>query len=174
MRPTTRRGEGANRGTSGTAVAFCLTTMNTDRYARYEEQVKADLAWCAARGPDYAPCVYPGFSWYNMHHPSQGDNAMVFPLNQIPRQKGRFYWSLISAAIEAKAKMLYVAMFDEMDEGTAVFKCANQLPAGAQLCSYEGVPTDHYLWLTGQAGKMLRGEIPFSKQQPSRANSGAP
>lgn len=141
---------------------------------RYEEQVKADLAWCAARGLDYAPCVYPGFSWYNMHHPAQGDNAMVFPLNQIPRQKGRFYWSLISAAIEAKAKMLYVAMFDEMDEGTAIFKCANQLPAGVQLCSYEGVPTDHYLWLTGQAGKMLRGEIPFSRQQPVRANSGSP
>jgi hypothetical protein len=138
---------------------------------RYEEQVKADLAWCTSRGLDYTPCVYPGFSWHNMHHPSKGDNAMIFPLNQIPRQKGRFYWSLISAAIEAKAKMLYVAMFDEMDEGTAIFKCANQLPAGVQLCSYEGVPTDNYLWLTGQAGKMLRGEIPFSKQQPARSNS---
>lgn len=141
---------------------------------RYREQVKADLAWCAALGLDYAPCVYPGFSWHNMHHPVQGDNAMLFPLNQIPRQKGRFYWSLISAALEVKAKMLYVAMFDEMDEGTAIFKCANQLPAGVSLCSYEGVPTDHYLWLTGQAGKMLRGEIPFSQQQPARASSGPP
>jgi hypothetical protein len=140
--------------------------------ARYEEQVKADLAWCAGRGLDYAPCVYPGFSWYNMHNHGQGDNAMIFPLNQIPRQNGRFYWSLIGAAIEAKAKMLYVAMFDEIDEGTAIFKCANQLPAGVQLCGYEGVPTDNYLWLTGEAGKMLRGEIPFAQQQPIRGDAG--
>ena len=88
--------------------------------------------------------------------------------NQIPRQKGVFYWTQISGAIHAKAKMLYVAMFDEMDEGTAIFKCSNHPPAGVALCDYEGIPTDHYLWLTGQAGRMLRGEIPFSSQMPSR------
>jgi hypothetical protein len=135
---------------------------------RYEEQVKADIAWCAARKVDYAPCVYPGFSWSNMHNRGRSDNSALYPLNQIPRQKGRFYWSLISAAVDAKATMLYVAMFDEMDEGTAIFKCANDLPAGVRLCDYEGLPTDHYLWLTGEAGKMLRGEIPFSKKAPAR------
>ncbi len=135
---------------------------------RYEEQVKADIAWCAQRNVDYVPCVYPGFSWFNMHGHGRGDNYMIYPLNQIPRQKGRFYWSLISGAIHAKAKMLYVAMFDEMDEGTAIFKCSNNPPAGVHLCNYEGVPTDEYLWLTGEAGKMLRGEIPFSRSMPSR------
>jgi len=138
---------------------------------RYEEQVKADFAWCAQRRVDYVPCVYPGFSWYNMHHHGQGDNAMIYPLNQIPREKGRFYWSLISGAIDAKAKMLYVAMFDEMDEGTAIFKCSNHPPAGVKLGNYEGLPTDQYLWLTGEAGKMLRGEIPFSKDIPNRTPS---
>ena len=59
--------------------------------ARFEEQVKADMAWCAKRNVDYAPCVYPGFSWFNMHDHGRGDNAMMYPLNQIPRQKGRFY-----------------------------------------------------------------------------------
>ncbi len=135
---------------------------------RYEKQVKADLAWCSARHVDYAPCVYPGFSWFNMHQHGQSDDAMIYPLNQIPRQKGRFYWSEISGAIQAGAQMLYVAMFDEMDEGTAIFKCSNHPPAGVKLCDYEGLPTDHYLWLTGQAGKMLRGEIPFSKSLPKR------
>lgn len=140
---------------------------------RYKEHVKADVAWCAKRNVDYAACVYPGFSWYNMHMNGRGgsaDTAMLFPLNQIPRQKGRFYWSLISQAIDAKAKMLYVAMFDEMDEGTCILKCANNLPAGVQLCDYEGLPTDYYLWLTGEAGKMLRGEISFTKQIPVRNN----
>ena len=68
--------------------------------------------------------------------------------------------------------MLYVAMFDEIDEGTAIFKCSNHPPTGVKLCDNEGLPTDHYLWLTGQAGKMLRGEIPFSKQIPFRGESG--
>ena len=137
--------------------------------ARYEEQVKADLAWCAERHVDYVPCVSAGFSWYNMHHHGSGENAMIYPLNQIPREKGRFYWSEISGAIDAKAPMLYVAMFDEMDEGTAIFKCSNHPPAGVKLCDYEGLPGDYYLWLTGQAGKMLRGEIPFSTRIPARA-----
>ena len=136
--------------------------------ARYEEQVKEDLAWCAERHVDYAPCIWPGFSWYNMHGHGRGDNSLIYPLNQIPRQKGRFYWSQVSSAIGAKAKMLYVAMFDEMDEGTAIFKCSNHPPAGVKLCDYEGMPTDHYLWLTGQAGKMLRGELPFSRRLPVR------
>jgi hypothetical protein len=136
--------------------------------ARYEEEVKADVAWCSSRHVDYVACVYPGFSWYNMHNHGKGDNAMIYPPNQIPRQKGRFYWSLISGAVNAKATMLYVAMFDEMDEGTAIFKCSNNPPGGVKLCDYEGLPTDYYLWLTGQAGKMLRGEIHFTKQVPTR------
>jgi hypothetical protein len=135
---------------------------------RYEAEVQADLAWCDQRHLGYAPCVSAGFSWYNMHDHGAGDNAMLFPLNQIPRQRGRFYWSEISGAIHAGASMLYVAMFDEMDEGTAIFKCTNHPPAGIQLCDYEGMPSDYYLWLTGEAGKMLRNEIPFSTTIPSR------
>jgi hypothetical protein len=137
--------------------------------ARYAAQVKSDLAWCRARGLDYAPCVSPGFSWYNLGKVEFGGGP---PLNQIPRQKGAFYWSQISGAIQSGARMLYVAMFDEMDEGTAIFKCANQLPVGPKLCDYEGLPTDHYLWLTGEAGRMLRGEIPVASQLPSRAAQG--
>ncbi len=133
--------------------------------ARYEAQVKADIAWCAEKRVDYAACVSAGFSWHNMH---AGGRYPIPPLNQIPRQKGVFYWTGISGAVHANARMLYVAMFDEMDEGTAIFKCSNNPPAGVKLCDYEGMPTDHYLWLTGQAGKMLRGEIPFSRRMPNR------
>src|SRR5260221_5397913 len=92
---------------------------------RYEEQVKVDMAWCAARHVDYAPCVSPGFSWYNMHQHGRGDNAMLYPLNQIPRQKGRLYWDAISGAINAKTTMRYVAMVEAMDEGTANVKWFN-------------------------------------------------
>jgi len=133
---------------------------------RYGAQVTADQAWCAARKLDYAPCVYPGFSWHNL---TKGRD----PLDAIPRLQGRFYWGLMSTAIESGAKMIYVAMFDEIDEATAIFKCSNQPPINqspAKFLTYEGLPSDHYLWLTGQAGKMLRKEIPLNKELHLNSN----
>jgi hypothetical protein len=103
--------------------------------------------------------VYPGFSWYNL---TRGRD----PHNAIPRLKGRLYWGLMSSAIQSGAKMIYVAMFDEIDEATAIFKCANHPPTGqppAQFVTYEDLPTDHYLWLTGQAARILRGETALDK-----------
>jgi hypothetical protein len=142
-----------------------FTPLLHQEMARYAAQIKADIAWCDARHLEYAPCIYPGFSWYNL---SKTEFGGIHPLNQIPRQNGRFFWNQFSTARAAGAKMFYVAMFDEMDEGTAIFKCASQPPPGAHFVSYDGVPSDQYLWLTGQAGKMLRGEIPVSGDLPSR------
>jgi hypothetical protein len=133
---------------------------------RYLVHVKSDIAWCKTNKVDYVPCIYPGFSWYNLGKTEFGGAP---PLGQIPRQKGKFYWDQISAAIKAGAGMLYVAMFDEMDEGTAIFKCTNTPPLGNfKLLDYEGMPTDHYLWLTGKAGEMLRGKLPFTTKMPLR------
>ena len=55
--------------------------------------------------------------------------------------------------------MLYVAMFDELDEGTAIFKCRNDPPIGASpFLAERDVPNDRYLWLSGMGGRLLRGE----------------
>lgn len=58
--------------------------------------------------------------------------------------------------------MLYVAMFSEVVEGTAIFKCTNDPPTGdgVEFLTYEGLPSDHYLKLVGKAGKLLRDEQP--------------
>ena len=64
---------------------------------------------------------------------------------------------------------MYVAMFDEIDEGTAIFKCTNDPPVGAsQFLTLEGMPSDHYLWLTGMGGKLLRGQIEATEEMPTR------
>ena len=64
--------------------------------------------------------------------------------------------------------MIYVAMFDEVDEGTAIFKCTNDVPPDGEsrFLTYEGLPTDFYLKLTGAGGKMLRGELPVTESLP--------
>ena len=65
--------------------------------------------------------------------------------------------------------MLYVAMFDDVDEGTAIFKCTDNPPVGEScFLTYEGLPSDYCLWLTGKAGELLRNIIPVSKNIPAR------
>ena len=122
-----------------------------DRHAN--EFWAPDIDWCHDHNLDYLPVVFPGFSWHNL----RGD-----ALNSIPRLKGEFFWSQIVAAKRAGCKMIYIAMFDEVDEGTAIFKCTNDPPTanGGVFSTYEGLPSDHYLKLAGKAAKLLRGELP--------------
>jgi len=120
-----------------------------------------DMKWCEEHGKQYMPVVFPGFSWHNM--------KPEFPLNQIPRLKGDFLWTQFAECKRAGGTMIYLAMFDEMDEGTAIFKCTSAVPVGeSQFVDYEGLPSDHYLWLTGMGARMLRGEIELTDDVPQR------
>lgn len=135
---------------------------------RYRDYLLEDMAWCNENNIDYVPCIYPGFSWHNLSRFEFPDD--VKPPASIPRQGGRFYWQQISTTISAGADMLYVAMFDEVNEGTAIFKCTDNPPVSdvAKFIGMDGKPSDHYLWLTGQAGKLLREEIPLMFEMPNR------
>lgn len=150
-------------------------------------------------GVEYCPLVFPGFSDRNMH-----------PNNQVfERYSGDFYWQQIYKFINKGAKMLYVAMFDEIDEGTAIYKCLrkSEVPSNTYSSDYyvvyengayrrsdtevsvsgssdwckkaselnvtyngieDGLDSDYYLWLTGEAGKMLRGETSVTETKPTR------
>lgn len=134
---------------------------------RFRDIIISDMQWCKQNNIEYVPCVYPGFSWHNLSVHAFPDD--IKPVGSIPRQNGKFYWQLLSTAINAGAQMLYVAMFDEVNEGTAIFKCSDNPPVGDNVAflPVEG-PSDQYLWLTGEAAKMLRGEKPLSLTIPQR------
>lgn len=135
---------------------------------RFRDVTLADIKWCKEHHVDYVPCVYPGFSWHNLSIREFPDD--IKPSGSIPRQGGRFYWQLVSTAINAGADMLYVAMFDEVNEGTAIFKVTDNPPVSnyAQFANMDGKPSDYYLWLTGEAARMLRGEKPLTFKVPER------
>ncbi len=63
-------------------------------------------------------------------------------------------------------EMAYVAMFDEVDEGTAIFKVSNIPPKPGRFVTYEGLPSDWYLRLTGEGTKLIRGERKNHKTIP--------
>lgn len=128
-----------------------------------------DLAETKRLGIDYMPVVFPGFSWTHLMHARH--EAGANPLNEIPRRCGRFLWRQVFDATSAGATMLFGAMFDEVDEGTAMFKT---VPTQAQ--SAEGflaldadgcrLPSDWYLRLAGAATDILHGRRKPSPDLP--------
>jgi hypothetical protein len=129
------------------------------------EKLVPDLADCTSHGIDYLPVIFPGFSWANLKQ-----NGLY---NQIPRNGGNFYWRQAYNAVRSGCTMVYGAMFDEVDEGTAMYKLAPtpaQLPAQGTFVPLNAdgynLGSDWYLRLADQAGKMLRGEIPVTSTIP--------
>ena len=137
--------------------ASVVSPWNVGRYgsnesadAHFAKRWPGDLEACLANGADYYPVVFPGFSWTNL---KKGKS----PLDQIPRRKGAFFWHQIESVRRYGMDCIYVAMFDEVDEGTAIFKVSNDPPVG-DFVTYDGLPSDHYLELTRQAKRHLNGQ----------------
>jgi hypothetical protein len=130
--------------------------------------VADDISWCKENGVDYVPLVFPGFSWANMHN-----NPGIY--NAIPRLEGNFLWKQIAGAKTVGATSLYVAMFDEIDEGTAIYKVSNEnnVPlngdSGLKFVGVEkNLDTDYYLWLIGQGANWFHGKGIYDSTKPAR------
>jgi hypothetical protein len=112
---------------------------------------KDDKAEAEKAGMALLPVLYPGFGWTNL----KGKRAA----NQtVPRLGGEFFWRQFSTAADLGLDMAYVAMFDEVDEATAIFKVTDSPPAQATFQTLEGKPSDWYLRLTGEGSKLIRDE----------------
>ncbi len=140
-------------------LADVLSPWSVGRYGNGPNEAKeimqhqrADREWCVEQNIEYLPVLWPGFSWQNL----EGTKSA-----EIPRDGGKFLWRQFQATAMAGSRSAYIAMFDEIDEGTAIFKCTNDPPVGAsEFKTYEGLPSDHYLWLCREGGRLLRGELP--------------
>jgi hypothetical protein len=99
------------------------------------------------------------------------------PQNQIPRLGGALFWEQAYNCVSSGATMLYNAMFDEVDEGTAILKACPKkslAPADGYWLTLDAdgynLPSDWYLRMAGCAKKMLVGKIPVSKTMPLNPN----
>jgi len=133
-----------------------------------QNYIQPDLVEADAAGKDYLPVVWPGFSWANLKQ----DPGLF---NAIPRDGGSFFARQIYEAQVSGCDMLYVAMFDEVDESTAVFKAAAtqaELPTTGQFLALDqdgyDLPSDWYLKLSGAGMKMLAGQIEPTRELPPK------
>lgn len=144
------------------SVGRFSTDSGADNFAR--TKIVPDLAETRRLGLGYMPVVFPGFSWTNLKR-GRGEAA---PVNQIPRRCGNFMWKQVSNAMEARVDTLYAAMFDEVDEGTALFPVEarpDSVPKNGvtAFLNQDGcaLPEDWYLRVTGLAGQHLKaGRLP--------------
>lgn len=120
----------------------------------YVSVLQADLAYCNAHGQDYQPVVFPGFAWSNWNGGAR---------NQIPRLHGDFLWRQFANIRNQNIPSVYVAMFDEYDEATAIAKAAEnntQIPTNQYFLTLDADGTacssDFYLRLTGDGAKMIK------------------
>jgi len=126
-----------------------IESFNTD-LSIYQQP---DLAWCKENKLDYMPVIFPGFRWKNLMASRGHPNTS----NEIDRLKGKFFEAQGKGLISIGVNMIYVAMFDEIDEGTAIFKCTNNPPVGASdFGTFDGMPPDTYLRMAGEFSEELK------------------
>ncbi len=119
-----------------------------------------DLAYCNTNNILYQPVAFPGFAWSNWNGGTQ---------NQIPRNKGEFFWRQIYNIQQTGISNGYIAMFDEYDEATSIMKMADSyfaIPNNQYFLttSADGsyLSSDFYLRLAGKATRVIKGLDPIT------------
>src|SRR5882724_6360366 len=130
----------------------------------YVHHTVPDMAYCNAHGLDYQKSVAPG------------------GVSDGSRYHGDLMWKQFYDEIRAGSEGIYISMFDEYNEGNQIAKTAensSRVPTDAPAGLNKGLDTDagntngtpctsdYYLRLTGDGGKMLKGQIALTSTRPT-------
>ncbi|WP_027343288.1 galactose-binding domain-containing protein [Hamadaea tsunoensis] len=120
-----------------------------------------DQAECNASGIDYQPCCLPG------------------DVTARQRQHGDFMWRQFYNLVRVGAQGIYISMYDEFNEGNQILKTAESqafIPTNSGLLGLDedgtACSSDYYLRLTGDGGRMLKGQIALTATRPTQPNGG--
>ncbi|MEO5714988.1 MAG: PA14 domain-containing protein [Luteolibacter sp.] len=95
----------------------CVLSWMSQSYAE-------DIADFRKLDLSYYSHVKPGFSRANLKHLPSGDSSLAY----TPRDGGRYYWSQFSKAAKAGSDRMFIGMFDEYDEATAIIPMSDDPP----------------------------------------------
>jgi hypothetical protein len=113
------------------------------------------------------PLVFPGFGWDNLMNKTPGTT-------KFGRRKGEVMWKEVKDAVALNVNAMYIAMFDEIDESTAIFKITDNIPVNHYYTDNEGLPSDFYLNLTGYASSIIAGERTLPSVMPDFSSMSQP
>ncbi|MDD1062075.1 xylosidase [Streptomyces cocklensis] len=127
----------------------------------YNVATVPDVAECAAHGIDYQPCVLPG------------------SVTGRQRAHGDFMWRQFYNMCRAGVQGIYISMFDEYNEGNQIAKTAESqafVPTNSGFLALDedgtACSSDYYLRLTGDGGRMLKGQIALTATRPTQPTTG--
>ncbi len=138
-----------------------------------------DAAFFRNRGQDFYPHIWPGFSWANLKQ------LPATPLTQYTdRTGGQYYWTKARDWINGGgADRLFIGMFDEYDEATAVMPMTNDPPdpsaAYGRFIDNQGKPSDWWMMLSDEIKRMMfeqrtnTNTLPSVASLSNRSNIGA-
>ncbi|MGQ4481644.1 discoidin domain-containing protein [Streptomyces sp. SAS_276] len=122
----------------------------------YTTYTVPDQADCNAHGVDYQPCVLPG------------------DVSGRQRAHGDFMWRQFYNTVRAGVQGIYISMFDEYNEGNQIAKTAETqawVPTNSGFLALDEDGTacsaDYYLRLTGDGGRMLKGQLALTPTRPT-------
>jgi hypothetical protein len=128
-----------------------------DSDSAYTNLTVPDQADCNANGVDYQPCVLPG------------------DVGARQRVHGDFMWRQFYNMCRAGAQGIYISMYDEFNEGNQIVKTAESqafVPTNSGLLGLNedgtACSSDYYLRLTGDGGRMLKGQIALTATRPTQ------
>ncbi|MFC9846853.1 discoidin domain-containing protein [Streptomyces sp. NPDC060223] len=123
----------------------------------YNTYTVGDQADCNANGIDYQPCVLPG------------------DVSGRQRAHGDFMWRQFYNVVRAGVQGIYISMFDEYNEGNQIAKTAETqawVPTNSGFLALDedgtACSSDYYLRLTGDGGRMLKGQIALTATRPTQ------
>src|SRR5712672_3242564 len=131
------------------------TAADSDNF--YNNCNVGDQADCNSHGIDYQPCVLPG------------------DLSVRQRAHGDFMWRQFYNMVRVGAQGIYISMYDEFNEGNQICKTAAtqaDVPSNSGLLALDedgtACSSDYYLRLTGDGGRMLKGQIALTGTRPTQ------
>lgn len=153
---------------------------DNSNYDSFKSRINDDLAWCEdeanyredGKPVVYAPHCFPGGSALNM----QPQYGMINGVNGTEinpesrrgdggRYRGEFFWKQLYHIISSGCPAVYVAMFDEIDEGTAIYKCVNisKVPSNVAEKDY---------WVVFDKSKNSASKVNIAMPQPAVPSGG--
>lgn len=85
----------------------------------------------------------------------------------VPRRMGNYLWEqFVRASQIGGISSVFVAMFDEINEGTQILKIDIHPPVNAPFLTYDGATSDYYLRLVGVGARLLKEGKPIAHTIP--------